>query len=120
MEALNLSYIFTNFSLDHVADVGKFCAEPAAWALTNLYATIAAQARGKWGKMPPQHAFTLTFGGVQIMMQCAQRPIPWLFVGNFAERLLQLTDTGWTGVYVLLFSQAQSDTSITVSLKLHV
>lgn len=90
--------------------------EPAAWALTNLYASILVQARGKWSMAPPQHGLTVTCGGIRILMHCPQKPIPWLFVGNFAERLLQITEGGWTGVYQVMFSQAETEVSIGVQL----
>lgn len=91
--------------------------QPAAWALTNLYASILVQARGKWTKSPPQYGFSLTYGGIRILMHCPQKPIPWLFVGNFAEKLLQITESGWTGVYQVLLSQAESDITIVVQLR---
>lgn len=49
-------------------------------------------------------------------MHCAQKPIPWLFVGNFAEKLLSITQGGWTGVYQVMLSQAEGDVSIGVQL----
>lgn len=74
------------------------------------------QARGKWAKLSPQHSLTLLYGGIRIVMHCPQKPIPWLFVGNFAEQLLQITHGGWTGVYQIVLSQAETDTSIMVQL----
>ena len=76
------------------------------------------QARGKWTSIPPQHGFTITYGGVQLVMHCAEKPIPWLFVGNFAEKLLQITEGGWTGVYVFMLSQAETGVSIGVKLNM--
>ena len=96
----------------------RICAEPAAWALTNLYASLLVQAHGKLAQFPPQHSITLTFGGIRILMHCPQKPIPWLFVGNFAENLLRITDAGWTGVYQVMFSQAGTDVSIGVRLSI--
>ncbi len=90
--------------------------EPAAWALTHLYASLTALARGKWGQLPPQHSISLSYGGISILMHCAQRPIPWLFVGNFAEQLVGITESGWTGVYQVMLSQAEMDVSIGVVL----
>lgn len=92
--------------------------QPAAWALTNLYASILLHARGKWSKSPPQYGFTITYGGLRILMDCPQKPIPWLFVGNLAEKLLQITEGGWTGVYEVLLSQAESDITIGLQLKI--
>ncbi|KAF6222051.1 hypothetical protein HO133_001137 [Letharia lupina] len=90
--------------------------QPAAWALANLYASILVQARGKWTASPPRHSFTVTYGGIRILMHCPQKPIPWLFVGNFAEKLLQITEAGWTGVYLVMLSQPETDVSIRVQL----
>ena len=92
--------------------------QPAAWALTNLYASILLHARGKWSKSPPQHGFTITCGGLRILMHCQQKPIPWLFVGNLAEKLLQITEGGWTGVFEVMLSQAESDITIGVQLRM--
>lgn len=49
-------------------------------------------------------------------MHCAEKPIPWLFVGNFAEKLLRITEGGWTGVFVVMLSQAETGVSIEVKL----
>ena len=92
--------------------------EPAAWALAQLYALMLTQARGEWAQSPPLHGFTLSYGGVRILMHCAQKPIPWLFVGNFGERMLQITEAGWTGVYQVMLSRAASDVTISVRLSL--
>ncbi|KAL9063680.1 MAG: hypothetical protein Q9161_009339 [Pseudevernia consocians] len=94
--------------------------QPAAWALAHLYTSILIHARGKWAKSPPQYGFVFTYGGVRILMHCPQKPIPWLFVGNFAEKLLQITEGGWTGVYQVMLSQAESDISIGVQLSMAV
>ena len=51
-------------------------------------------------------------------MHCPQKPIPWLFVESFAEKLLRMTEGGWTGVYQVMLSQAESDVSIGVQLNL--
>ncbi len=92
--------------------------EPAAWALTHLYTSILINARGKWARSPPLHGFTLSYGGVRILMHCPQKPIPWIFVGNFAEKMLQITEGGWTGVYQVMLSQAVSDVTIRVHLSM--
>lgn len=90
--------------------------QPAAWALVNLYMSIKLQTKSTWSKGPPQHSFTATFGKIQISMLCLQRPIPWLFVENFAEKLLMITKGGWTGVYSVMLSQAVNDITIVVEL----
>ena len=77
---------------------------------------MLAQARGQWAHIPPQNSLKLTYGGISILMHCSQQPIPWLFVGNFAEQLLHITDGGWTGIYQLMLSQAATDVSIAVLL----
>lgn len=91
--------------------------QPAAWALVNLYMSIVLQAKNHWSKGPPQHGFTMSFGKIQIIMACPQKPIPWVFIMKFAEQLLKITEGGWTGVYSVMLSQAASDVSIAIELK---
>ena len=77
---------------------------------------MLVHARGQWTRIPPRNSLILTYGGMRIVMHCPQQPIPWLFVGNFAEKLLHITDGGWTGIYQLMLSQAEMDVSIAVHL----
>lgn len=93
-----------------------FCIAPAAWALTHLYASMLAQARGIWANEPPQHTLDFVFGGIRMVMHCPQQPIPWGFVGNFAERLLHITSGGWTGLYKIMLSHAESQVNFVVLL----
>jgi len=92
--------------------------QPAAWALVNLYMSIVLQAKAAWKRGPPQHSYTMSFGKILIVMVCPQKPIPWQFVVNFAEKLLSITEGGWTGVYSVMLSQAATDVSIVVELKI--
>jgi len=91
--------------------------QPAAWALVNIYTSIMIQAKTSWRKGPPQNGFTMTFGKIQIIMACPQQPIPWQFIENFVQKLLLITEGGWTGVYTVMLSQAASDISIGVELR---
>ena len=74
------------------------------------------QARGQWNAYPPQHIVKFAFGGISVMMYCPDKPISWHFVARFAEKLLELTANGWTGVYDVMLSHAETDVSIAVSL----
>lgn len=71
--------------------------QPAAWALTGLYAHIATNVRSTWRNGPPQHAIVAAIGQIQIAMICKEQPIPWDFVENFASRMSDMTQAGWTG-----------------------
>ena len=84
----------------------------------NLYASILAQARGTWANHAPQHELNLVYGGIRISMFCPQQPIPWTIIGNFAERLLQITDGGWTGLYQIVLSHAETEVTVGMHLTL--
>ena len=90
--------------------------QPAAWALTTLYVSVMTHARTSWSTGPPQNSLVSTFGGIRLLMACPQQPIPWQFVAKFAEKLLQITEGGWTGVYSVMLSQAGTDVEIVVEL----
>lgn len=49
-------------------------------------------------------------------MHCPQQPIPWVIVGNFAERLLHITSGGWTGLYKVMLSHAETQVTVGVHL----
>ena len=90
--------------------------QPAAWALTNLYASMVAQAQGPWRKLPAQAFLLLNIGQVELRLVGSGQGIPWDFVEKFATHMLQITNGGWTGLYQVLLSQAESDTTIGVEL----
>ncbi len=90
--------------------------QPAAWALTNLYASMLVQAQSTWRKGPPQNIVPLVFGQIQLIMICPEKPIQWQIVENFASEMLRITGEGWTGTYQLLLSQAAEDVSIGIEL----
>ncbi len=90
--------------------------QPAAWALTNLYASMLVQAQSTWRKGPPQNILPLVFGQIQLIMICPDSPIPWQIVENFASEMLRITGEGWTGLYQILLSQAGEDVSIGIQL----
>lgn len=90
--------------------------QPAAWALTNLYASMLVQAQSTWRKGPPQKIIPLAIGQLQLIMICPENPIPWQVVESFASEMLRITGDGWTGLYQMLLSQAATDVSIGIQL----
>ena len=91
--------------------------QPAAWALTNLYAAILTQAQGSRRKLFSDKMLIATTGRIQLRM-LSDHPIPWIFVERFAAHMLSITKGGWTGLYQVLLSQADTDTTITVELSI--
>ena len=79
---------------------------------------MVIQVRGKWASLPPQNNLSLMYGGVHIIMHCQEQPIPWLFVEKFADTLLQMTKSGWTGLYSVMLSQTATDATIQVVLNI--
>lgn len=90
--------------------------QPAAWALTNLYTAIMVQAQSTWRKGQPTPLLQASIGNLQLVMMCAERPIPWDFVENFTKYMLAITKGGWTGTYQVMLSQAATDVAIGVEL----
>lgn len=91
---------------------------PAAWALSNIYASVLVQAQSTWRKGPPSRVIKANVGPVQLLMICVERPIPWDFVEKFSQELLRMTTEGWTGLYQVLLTQAVDDVSIGVELSI--
>jgi len=90
--------------------------QPAAWALTKLYASMLVQAQSTWRKGPSQNIVPLVIGQIQLIMICPEQPIPWQIVENFASEMLRITGEGWTGLYQILLSHAAADVSIGIQL----
>lgn len=90
--------------------------QPAAWVLTNLYASMLTNAQTTWRKTAPQYILPLVIGQIQLIMVCPTRPIPWEIVEDFASEMLRITGDGWTGLYQVLLSQAEEDISIAIEL----
>lgn len=56
-------------------------------------------------------------GNIQLFLDCAEQPIPWDMVELFGEKMLQLTEAGWTGVYRIMLSHAETGVTINVVAK---
>lgn len=92
--------------------------QPAAWALTNLYASMMLHARGEWRKKAPSHMLQTTFGQIQLNMLCPERTISWDLVENLASHMLSITEGGWTGLYKFVLSHAADDVAVAVELSI--
>ena len=84
--------------------------QPAAWALTRLYRNMVDNAGSIWRLSPPRHDLELQVGNVLLSMNCREEPIPWDLVWLFAQKLLDLTEGGWTGIYSLMVRYSQAET----------
>ncbi|KAL6712918.1 hypothetical protein ACLMJK_009473 [Lecanora helva] len=93
--------------------------QPAAWALTNLYAAVLAQTQSSWKNGRPQTMLQAQIGQIQLLM-LSNHAIPWTFVEAFATYMLSMTKGGWTGLYQAELSQAATDTFITVELRIQM
>jgi len=91
--------------------------QPAAWALTRLYINMVSNAGSIWRLSPPLHTVPLQVGNVNLLMECAEEPIPWDLVLLFGHRLLAITQGGWTGLYRVMLSHAESGMSVNVVLR---
>ena len=77
--------------------------QPAAWALTALYAYVSRNARTAWRMNPTRNTIKAVIGPLELLMVCTERPIPWDFVEDFAKELEEITRQGWTGEFYAFF-----------------
>ena len=95
----------------------SFPTQPAAWALSHLYSSMVTNAGSIWRLSPPLHRIPLRVGNVDFLMECSDEPIPWDLVVLFGRRLLAITNGGWTGLYQLMLSHAESGMTVDVVLR---
>ena len=90
---------------------------PAAWALAQLYSNMAQNAGSIWRLSPPLHSIPLRMGNVYLVMECPEEGIPWDLVQLFGEKLLDMTEKGWLGLYSLRLSNAAKEMTISIILR---
>ena len=69
-------------------------------ALHEFYSNLYFQASGPWCSMPALPRFTAEWGNTFMAFQASPPyTIPWDFVAEFAERMIEATERGWSGVF---------------------
>lgn len=91
---------------------------PAASALGHLYSTMLVNSQNSWLEGPSGNGFTVAHQNLVVTFYCKEQAIGWDFVANFSRRLLALTQEGWTGLYRLMLSHAESGVTVEVSLRI--
>lgn len=116
------THIFYNPAHSHRLRLTTFASlipfRSASSALLQLYAELLSNASGPWLSLPAAAYFTARCGNIYIDFEASQPyRIPWSFVAEFAEKMMEATARGFTGRFEGEYRHLESGAVIRVALR---
>lgn len=87
---------------------------PAAIVLEDFYQTLLEYALST--NRRETNALSISSGVLQLAISCRQSAIPWVFVQNYARRMIDMTRLGYTGRYFTVMFHPSTATEIILAL----
>lgn len=118
------THTFYNPSHSHRLTLTTFAAflnQGGSTALLRLYTELLSNAAGPWASLPARSSFTLQCGHVYIEF-AASEPygVPWSFVAEFAEKMMKVTQKGFTGAFQGEYRHIETGAVILIGLRLAI
>ena len=95
--------------------------QSASSALLHLYTELLSNASGPWISLPPVSSFTAYSDNLSVEFTAAgPYVIPWSFVAEFAEKMMDATEKGFTGYFQGEYRHLESGAAIWVALRIRM
>ena len=116
------TFTFYNPSHSHRLILTTFASllplQSASSALLHLYTELLSNASGPWVSLPAVSSFTASSDSLSIHFAAAgPYVIPWSFVADFAEKMMDATEKGFTGYFQGEYRHLDSGAVIWVALR---
>lgn len=117
------TFTFYNPSHSHRLTLTTFASilplQTASSALLRLYTELLSNASGAWVSLPAVSSFTACSEILSIEFTAAgPYVIPWTFVAEFAEKMMDATEKGFTGCFQGEYRHLESGAVIWVALRI--
>ncbi|KAL8796011.1 MAG: hypothetical protein Q9195_001587 [Heterodermia aff. obscurata] len=119
------TFTFYNPSHSHRLTLTTFASllplQSASSALLHLYSELLSNASGPWVSLPAASSFTACSDNISIEFTAAgPYVIPWSFVAEFAEKMMDATEKGFTGYFQGEYRHLESGAVIWVALRIRM
>ena len=119
------TFTFYNPSHSHRLTLTTFVSllplQSASSALLHLYTELLSNASGPWVSLPAASSFTASTDSLSIDFTAAgEFVIPWSFVAEFAEKMMDATEKGFTGYFRGEYCHLESGAVIWVALRVRM